>query len=78
MVTPVELSSRNPTTTYILWGTSLVKTIVRAFVLVLTLTGSAAYTTLTFGAPVKQTVASTNMVPSCAPDDPNACGLQKR
>jgi hypothetical protein len=54
------------------------KNIVRAFVVVLVLTGVAA-TTQTSSASTqnKVTAARTSMlpVPTCAPDDPNACGL---
>jgi hypothetical protein len=55
------------------------KIIVRAFVVVLALTGATA-TTLTSSASVssKVTVARTSMmpVPMCAPSDPNACGMK--
>jgi hypothetical protein len=54
------------------------KIIVRAFVAVLVLTGAVA-TTQTSSATTKNrvTVARTSMlpIPSCAPDDPNACGM---
>ena len=55
------------------------KHIVRAFVVVLVLTGVAA-TTRTSSATTTQnkvTAARTSMlpVPVCAPDDPNACGM---
>jgi hypothetical protein len=54
------------------------KHIVRAFVAVLVLTGAVA-TTQTSSAPAnnKVTVAKVSMlpIPSCAPDDPNACGI---
>jgi hypothetical protein len=55
------------------------KHIVRAFVVVLVLTGAAA-TTQTSSASTqskKVAVARTSMlpVPVCAPDDPNACGM---
>jgi hypothetical protein len=55
------------------------KHIVRAFVVVLVLTGVAA-TTQTSSATTTQnkvTAARTSMlpVPTCAPDDPNACGM---
>jgi hypothetical protein len=54
------------------------KHIVRAFVVVLVLTGAAA-TTQTSSASTKNkaTVSRTSMlpVPVCAPDDPNACGM---
>jgi len=55
------------------------KHIVRAFVVVLVLTGAAA-TTQTSNASAKNriVVARTSMlpVPTCAPSDPNACGLK--
>jgi hypothetical protein len=54
------------------------KTMIRAFVVVLVLTGAAA-TTQTSSASTsnKVTVARTSMlpVPTCPPDDPNACGM---
>jgi hypothetical protein len=55
------------------------KHIIRAFVVVLVLTGVAA-TTQTSSASTqnKVTAARTSMlpVPTCAPDDPNACGMR--
>ena len=57
------------------------KHIVRAFVVVLVLTG-AAVSTQTSSASTKNkvTVSRTSMlpVPVCAPDDPNACGMGTR
>jgi hypothetical protein len=54
------------------------KNIVRAFVAILVLTGVAA-TTQTSSASTQNKVAATRTsmlpVPSCAPDDPNACGM---
>jgi len=54
------------------------KHIVRAFVVVLVLTGAAA-TTQTTPASAKNKVTATRTsmlpVPTCAPDDPNACGM---
>jgi len=54
------------------------KHLVRAFVVVLVLTGAVA-TTQTSSAPTqnKVTAARTSMlpVPTCPPDDPNACGM---
>ena len=54
------------------------KNIVRAFVVVLVLTGAVA-TTQTSSASTqnKVTAARTSVlpVPTCAPDDPNACGM---
>jgi hypothetical protein len=54
------------------------KNIVRAFVAILVLTGAAA-STQSSSDPTqnKVTVAKVSMlpIPSCAPDDPNACGL---
>jgi hypothetical protein len=54
------------------------KHIIRAFVVVLVLTGAVA-TTQTSSASTqnKVTVAKVSMlpIPMCAPDDPNACGL---
>lgn len=58
------------------------KNLVRAFVVVLTLSGSAAYTKLAVSAPANHTApsiaAQTNVIPLCPPDDPNACGIRKR
>jgi hypothetical protein len=54
------------------------KIIVRAFVAVLVLTGVAATTQIpSASAQNKVTATRTSMlpVPSCAPDDPNACGM---
>ena len=57
------------------------KHIVRAFVVVLVLTGAAA-TTQTSNASSKNKIvaARTSMlpVPMCAPNDPNACGMGTR
>ena len=53
------------------------KNIVRAFVVVLALTGSAAYTQINMH---QSTVLSgkTSSVPTpmCAPNDPSACGMR--
>ena len=54
------------------------KTIVRAFVAALVLTGAVASTqTSSASTQNKVTVAKVSMlpIPSCAPDDPNACGM---
>jgi hypothetical protein len=54
------------------------KNIVRAFVAVLVLTGAAATTQFSYAATHnKVTVARVSClpIPSCAPDDANACGL---
>jgi hypothetical protein len=58
------------------------KHIVRAFVLVLVVTGAAA-TTQTSSASTKANkvnIARTSMlpVPTCPPNDPNACGMGTR
>jgi hypothetical protein len=54
------------------------KLIVRAFVLALVVTGAAA-TTMTASTSTQNKVVATRVsllpVPSCAPDDPNACGI---
>jgi hypothetical protein len=54
------------------------KHIVRAFVVVLVLTGAVA-STQTSSASTKNKVVATRTsmlpVPTCAPDDPNACGM---
>ena len=55
------------------------KTIVRTFVVALVLTGVAA-TTQTSSASTQNKVTATRTsmlpVPTCAPDDPNACGMR--
>ena len=54
------------------------KHVVRAFVVALVLTGAIATTqTSSASASNKVAVAKVSMlpIPSCAPDDPNACGL---
>ncbi len=54
------------------------KHIIRAVVVVLVLTGAVATTQTTSASNQNKVVATrTSMlpVPSCAPDDPNACGL---
>ena len=54
------------------------KTIIRAFVVVLVLTGAAA-TTQTSSASTHNKVVAAKVsmlpVPTCPPDDPNACGM---
>ena len=54
------------------------KNIVRALVVVLAVTGAVA-TTLTPSASAQHKVIATRTsivpVPTCAPDDPNACGM---
>ncbi|MBB5340400.1 hypothetical protein [Tunturiibacter gelidoferens] len=57
------------------------KHIVRAFVLVLVVTGAAATTQTSSAWTKNKVVASrTSMlpVPTCAPNDPNACGMGTR
>ena len=54
------------------------KHIVRAFVVVLVLTGAVASTQTSSAVTKNKVTASrTSMlpIPSCAPDDPNACGM---
>jgi len=54
------------------------KIIIRAFVVVLALTGAAASTQIaSASAQTKVSVAKTSAmpVPMCPPDDPNACGI---
>ena len=54
------------------------KNIVRAFVVVLALTGAAASTQIT-SASAKTTVTakvSAAPIPTCPPDDPNACNFR--
>jgi hypothetical protein len=54
------------------------KNIVRAFVAVLVLTGAIASTQTSSASTQTKVVASRVSVlpiPSCAPDDPNACGM---
>ena len=54
------------------------KHIVRAFVVALVLTGAVATTqTSSASTKTKVTVAKVSMlpIPTCPPDDPNACGM---
>ena len=54
------------------------KQLVRAFVVVLALTGAVASTHIaTASAQTKVSAAKTSAmpVPTCPPDDPNACGI---
>ena len=55
------------------------KNIVRAFVVALALTGFAASTQISNTAKSSNTVTISKVnsapVPSCPPDDPNACGM---
>jgi hypothetical protein len=54
------------------------KSIVRALVVVLVLTGVAASTQVSSASTQNKVVAarvSMIPVPTCAPDDPNACGM---
>ncbi|MCU1248723.1 MAG: hypothetical protein JWQ49_1752 [Edaphobacter sp.] len=54
------------------------KHIVRAFVVVLVLTGAVASTQTSSASTQNKVVAakvSMLPVPTCAPDDPNACGM---
>jgi hypothetical protein len=56
------------------------KHLVRAFVVALVLTGVAATTQVSSATTKTQiTAARTSMlpVPTCAPDDPNACGMSQ-
>jgi hypothetical protein len=54
------------------------KSIVRALVVVLAVTGAVA-TTLTPSASAQHKVTASRVsclpIPTCAPDDPNACGM---
>jgi hypothetical protein len=57
------------------------KHVVRAFVIVLVLTGAVATTQTSNASAKNKVVASrTSMlpVPMCAPNDPNACGMGTR
>lgn len=55
------------------------KTIIRAFIVVLAVTGAAASSQVSSAATsqAKVTVSKTSAlpIPMCAPDDPNACGI---
>jgi hypothetical protein len=55
------------------------KTIIRAFVLALVVTGAAASTQIVSASnQTKITVAKVSAMPTpmCPPDDPNACGIR--
>jgi hypothetical protein len=58
-------------------GPNSMKLIVRTFVAVLVLTGAVATTQTSAATTNKITAARTSMlpIPSCAPNDPNACGM---
>ena len=52
------------------------KNIIRAFVLALTLTGSAAYTQINLhGSTVVTGKTNSCPAPMCVPNDPSACGM---
>lgn len=53
------------------------KTIVRAVVVALVLTGAVASTHVSASTSSKVTLAKNSALPTpmCAPDDPNACGM---
>jgi len=54
------------------------KQLVNAFVVVLVLTGALASTQISYASSQNKVAAarvSCLPIPSCAPDDPNACGL---
>ncbi|HMH16040.1 MAG TPA: hypothetical protein VK578_23280 [Edaphobacter sp.] len=54
------------------------KTVVRAFVVALVLTGAAASTQIaSASSQTRVAIAKTSAmpIPMCAPDDPNACGM---
>ena len=56
------------------------KTVIRAFVVALVLTGAAASTQIASASgQTKVAVAKTSAmpIPMCAPDDPNACGMSQ-
>ena len=54
------------------------KTLVRAAVIVLPLTGSAAYTQINHhGSTVLTARVNSRPAPMCPPDDPNGCGIYK-
>ena len=59
----------------------IMKLAIRAFVVVLALTGAVATTqTSSLSTQNKVTIARTSMlpVPMCPPDDPNGCGMGQR
>jgi hypothetical protein len=61
-------------------GAYQMKNIIRAFVVVLALTGAAASTQITSAsAQTKVSAAKTSAfpIPTCPPDDPNACGIDE-
>ncbi|MDE3106219.1 MAG: hypothetical protein KGK08_13700, partial [Acidobacteriota bacterium] len=58
-----------------LLGYPIMNTLVRAFVVVLVLTGAAASTQVSATTQTKAAVTSkSSLVPMCPPNDPNACG----
>ena len=53
-------------------------TLIRALVLTLAISGSAAYTQISTGSTQAKTVATrvnSMPIPTCPPDDANACGI---
>ena len=53
------------------------KNIIRAFVIALTLTGSAAYTQINMhGSAVLTGKTNSRPTPMCMPNDPSACGMR--
>jgi hypothetical protein len=56
------------------------KNIIRAFVVVLALTGAAASTQIASASQTKVIAAKTSAMPTpmCMPDDPDACGIDRR
>ena len=78
MLNPSNLSSKIDRKKIQLSGYLVMKNIVRAFVVVLALTGAAASTQIS-SASAKTTVTASKTsampIPMCPPNDPNACNI---
>jgi cytochrome b subunit of formate dehydrogenase len=77
MVIVSGLSRKILRSKYNFGGNSFMKIIVRAFIVVLAITGAAASTQISSASTSKVTIAKVNAlpIPMCAPDDPNACHI---
>ena len=76
MFVAAELSSEISKALYNFRSTHPMKTIIRAFVIALTLTGSAAYTHINLHGSTALVGKTNSMpMPACHPNDPSACGM---
>ncbi len=76
MFVAAELSSEISEALYNFRSIHPMKTIIRASVIVLALTGSAAYTQINLHGSIVLTGKTNSMpMPACHPNDPSACGM---